>query len=140
MSRQDERADQELAGLFAGLAFAAFGLTAYAQTESKPTSRAEVKEQTKAANKAGQIATGEEDSMKSQMPKTKSDKSRADTKAETKAAAKGGGLGSPGQQRFKTENYSQRDQLAKSTKTKAEGKAQTLAAARAHQLMPPGEM
>ena len=82
---------------------------------------------------------GELITMEKQMP-TASTVSRAERKAETVAANRNGGLGSPGQQRFKTENYSQRDQLAKSTKTKAEGKAQTLAAARAHQLMPPGEM
>jgi len=127
-----------LAGI-AGLALAAFGLTAYAQTESKPTSRAEVKEQTKAANKAGQIATGEQDALKSQMPKTASNKSRADTKAETKAANKGGGLGSPGQSLYKTQNTSQRDELAKSTKTRAAGKAETKQAIQEKKLPPAGE-
>jgi hypothetical protein len=123
----------------AGLVCAAFALAAYAQTDSKPTSRAEVKEQTRAANKSGQIATGEEDSMKSQMPKSASNKSRADAKAETKAANKGGGLGSPGQSSYKTYNTSQRDQLAKSNKTRAEGKAETKQAIQEKKMIPAGE-
>ncbi|HEU5294777.1 MAG TPA: hypothetical protein VFU71_08300 [Burkholderiaceae bacterium] len=129
-----------LLAAMAGLALAAaWGSVAYAQTESKSPSRAEVKEQTKAANKAGQIATGEEDSMKSQMPATKSTKSREERKAETKAANKGGGLGSTGQTTYKTYNESQRKELAKSTKTRAEGKAETKQAIKDKQMMPAGE-
>ena len=76
--------------------------------------------------------------MEKQMP-TASTVSRAERKAETVAANRNGGLGSPGQQRFKTENYSQRDQLAKSTKTKAEGKAETKQAIQEKKMMPAGE-
>ena len=118
---------------------AAFGSGVNAQPESKPTSRAEVNEQAKAANKAGQIATGEEDSMKSQMPKAASNKSRSERRAETKEANKAGGLGSPGQQLYKTNNQMQRDQLAKSTKTRAEGKAETKQAIQEKKMMPAGE-
>ena len=128
-----------LAGV-AGLAFAAaLGSPAYAQTDSQPASRAEVKEQTRAANKAGQMPAGEEDSTKSQMSATASTKSREQRKAETREANRNGGLGSPGQSLYKTNNTSQREALAKSTKTKADGKSETMAAIKDKKMMPAGE-
>jgi hypothetical protein len=124
----------------AGLAFAAaVGFPAYAQTDSQPASRAEVKEQTRAANKAGQMPAGEEDASKQQMPSTPSTKTREQRMAETREANRNGGLGSPGQSLYKANNTSQRDALAKSTKTKAEGKSETMAAVKDKKMMPAGE-
>lgn len=109
------------------------------RTDAGAVSRADVKEQTRAANKAGQIAAGEEESLKSQMPNTPSTKPRDQRKAETREANRNGGLGSPGQTSYKTYNMSQRDLLAKSTKTRAEGKSETMQAVNGKQMMPAGE-
>ncbi|HTP72676.1 MAG TPA: hypothetical protein VML58_10695 [Burkholderiaceae bacterium] len=129
--------------LFAGIAgmaiAAAFVSTAYAQSgELMPVSRADVKAQTRAANKAGEIATGEEDGSIYQ-PKPVSLRTRADRKAETLAANKNGGLGSPGQRLYWTYNVMPRELLAKSTKSGADGKAETRQAIRDHKMVPAGE-
>jgi hypothetical protein len=121
-----------------GLAVAAaVGSAAYAQTE-QPASRADVKAQTKAANKAGQMVPGEEDPSIKQ-PAPKSTKNRADTKAETKAANKEGTLGSSSGSMYKSHNVAPREQLSKSTKTRAEGKAETKQAVKEHKTPPAGE-
>ena len=121
-----------------GLAVAAaIGSAAYAQTE-QPASRADVKAQTKAANKAGQMVPGEEDPSIKQ-PAAKSTKNRADMKAETKAANKDGGLGNSGKATYKAHNVTPREQLSKSTKTRAEGKAETKEAVKEHKTPPAGE-
>lgn len=121
-----------------GLAFAAaVGSTAYAQTESQPASRADVKAQTKAANKAGQMVPGEEDPSIKQ-PAPKSTKNRAEMKAQTKAGNKDGGYSS-GKATYNTQNVAGREQLSKSTKTRAEGKAETKQAVKEHKTPPPGD-
>lgn len=57
---------------------------------SKPVSRADVKAEARAANKAGQIARG--DCEVSTGPQSKSTKSRADVSAEAKSAVKTGAI------------------------------------------------
>ena len=127
-----------LAGL-AGIAFAAgIAPAAYAITDNAPTSRTEVKEQTRAANRAGQLVAGEEDmANKARMPA--STRTREQRKTETLAANKNGGLGSPGQSSYRTYNVSQREQLARSTKSSVEGKAQTMQAVKDHSMLGAGE-
>lgn len=121
------------------LAFTAavYSAPTYALSDST-VSRADVKAQARAANKAGQLPAGEEDIANKQAPI--SVRSRADRKAETLAANRNGGLGSPGQSLYNGYNVASREFLARSTKTRAEGKAETLQAAKDHQLMPAGEV
>jgi hypothetical protein len=122
--------------LLAGVAVAAaLSTAAYAQTDpSQPATRADVKAEARAANKAG-IPAGEESDKQKPMSSTKT---RAERKAETKAANKNGGLGSPGQARYKAEN-APRDQTRNTTKTRAERKAETLEAAKQGRLQPAGD-
>jgi hypothetical protein len=108
-----------------------------AQTESKPASRAEVKEQTRAANKAGQIPSGEATPGDKQAP-IRSTKTRAQRKAETMEARRKGELVNPGEANYKG-NMSQQKATAQSTKTRAERKAETLEAAKQGKLAPVGE-
>ncbi len=128
--------------LFAGVVgiavAAAFVSTAYAQGDAQPVSRADVKAQTRAANKAGLMIAGEEDPSIKQ-PAPVSTRSRAECKAETLAANRNGGLGSPGQKSYWTYNVMPREALAKSTKTRADGKAETMQAVRNHQMVPAGD-
>ena len=128
-----------LTGTLALALAAALGSAAYAQSDNQPVSRADVKAQTSAANKAGQMPAGEEDATKQQMPSTPSTKTREQRKAETLEANRNGGLGSPGQSLYKVNNTSQREDLAKSTKTRADGKAETMQATKEHKMMPAGE-
>lgn len=125
-----------LAGM-AGIAVAAaLWPAAYAQTDSKPTSRAEVKEQTRAANKSGQMTPAGEATEKQKPPV--STKTKEQRKAETREANRGGGLGSPGQALYKS-NMSQQTAGANSTKTKADRKAETQQAKKEGKMMPAGE-
>jgi hypothetical protein len=123
----------------AGLACAAaFGPVAFAQTDSTPASRTEVKQETRAANKSGQLLpAGEVNAADKQKPAA-STKTRAQRKAETLEAAKKGDLQSPGQSLYKT-HMSQQKAMANSTKTRAERKAETRQAAKEGKLPPAGE-
>jgi hypothetical protein len=117
----------------------AYGAPAAAQTQtdSTPASRADVKAQTRAANKAGELASGEATPPEKQAP-TKSTKTRAQRKAETMEARRKGELPSPGEATYKT-NMSQQNATAKSTKTRAERKAETAEAVKQGKLAPVGE-
>lgn len=134
--------DQQTTRLFAGVAIAAFaaafGHAAYAQGEYIGVSRAEVKQQARAANMAGEMVAGEEDPSIKQ-PAPVSTKTRAERKAETLAANRNGGLGSPGQALYRTNNLAPREALAKSTKTRAQGQAETMQAIKGRKMMPAGE-
>ena len=113
--------------LLAVIAFAAvLAPVAYAASDTPPVSRAEVKEQTRAANKAGEM-----------LPAPT--KTRAQRKAETLEANRNGALGDYGPNTYRTQNIAPREALAKSTKTRAEGKAETMQAAKDRKMMPPGE-
>jgi hypothetical protein len=102
--------------LVAAAAVALFTSGAFAQDKT----RAEVKEETKAANKAGDIATGE--STKAAKPK--STKARTDVKGETKAANKSGEI---------TTGESTKATKPKSTAARADVKTETKAAVKAGQ-------
>lgn len=129
-----------LARLLAGTALIAAALAlapaAFAQTDSKPASRAEVKEQTREARKAGQLMPAGE-AMPAEKPAS-SAKTRAQRKAETMEARKKGQL-KPGGQATYDASMSQRDATKGSTKTRDERKAETREAAKQKKLMPAGE-
>lgn len=109
--------------LVAAAAVALFSFGAMAQDKT----RAEVKEETKAANKAGQIATGDQAAP---MPKPKSTANRAQVKSETAAAEKSGQIA--------TGDLPAKTAKPKSTANRADVKAETKAANKAGEI-PSGE-
>lgn len=121
-----------------GLAVAALLLAttgALAQTASP--SRAEIKAETRAAEKAGQLTPAGEGSPRSYIPTTPSTLTRAERKAATLQARKAGELRKPGPEpEWKAARALAR---APSTTTRAERKSSTLAAAKAGSLVPAGE-
>jgi hypothetical protein len=80
----------------AAVAAAMFAQATFAQA-SAPLSRADVKAETKAAAKAGQLTPAGEGSTPMDKPTTKSTKTRAERKAETKAAVKAGAIPKAGE-------------------------------------------
>jgi len=117
----------------AAAAFAVFAQGAYAQQ-----SRAEVKEETKAANKAGQIPGGEAAGMKAERAeKAKaSTTTKAERKTETRAANKSGQIEGGETAGMKA---AKADAMKKSSVDRAERKAKTRAANKSGQLAPAGE-
>lgn len=108
---------------------------ALAQSDAPPT-RAEIKSETRAAEKAGALTPAGE-GLRPTAPLGKSTKTRAQRKAETRAARAAGQLEPAGDA---GERKVEQAELAKaSTKTRAQRKAETRAAARAHELTPAGE-
>jgi hypothetical protein len=108
--------------------------TALAQDERTPVSRAEVKAQTRAANKAHELLPAGELSLPEKP--LRSSKTRTERKAETLAARKEGKLLPAGEIDSKANVATP----LRSDKTRAERKAETLAAAKAHKLIPAGEI
>ncbi|MFI4931443.1 MAG: hypothetical protein ACHP83_14470 [Burkholderiales bacterium] len=126
--------------LLAGIAVAAV-LTpaAYALTDGQAVSRAEVKQQTRAANQAGELLPAGEAIAANKQTLPASTKTREQRKAETLAANRNGALGDYGPNAYRTYDVAARQALTTSTKTRADGKAETLQAARDHKLVAPGE-
>ncbi|MGZ5185121.1 MAG: hypothetical protein ACXWCO_08445 [Caldimonas sp.] len=115
---------------------AAFGWHSAIAQASAPLSRAEVKSETKAAEKARQLTPAGEGSG----PMTKASdagpaKTRAERKAETLAARKAGTLAPAGS----TQAADVADAARKPTKTRAQRKAETLEAKKKGELVPAGE-
>jgi Domain of unknown function (DUF4148) len=111
-------------------ALALFGAqAAMAQAASSP-SRAEVKKETAAANKAGTIPQGEA-AMQAPPVSKKSDTARADVKKETAAANKAGAI--PGTTGGAGEDKAGEKQIkdSKSTQPRADVKKETAAANKA---------
>jgi hypothetical protein len=109
-----------------------------AQSASAPVSRADVKAQTRAAEKAGQLIPAGEGVSPVPEKQTKSNYTRAERKAATVEARKNGDLvptGDAGEE----EKIAKDETKARSTKTRADRKAETIAARRAGQLIPAGE-
>jgi hypothetical protein len=126
--------------LLAAMTFAAvLAPVAYAAADTPPVSRAEVKEQTRAANKAGEMLPAGEASAAAKTVLPAPTKTREQRKAETLEANRNGALGDFGPNTYRTQNIAPREALAKSTKTRAEGKAETMQAAKDRKMMPPGE-
>lgn len=110
-----------------------FTQAAGAQTAS---SRAEVKAETRNAQKAGQLTPAGEGSPKA-APQEPSSRTRGERKGETLQARKAGELRKAGEEpEWKAGRVAAR---TPSTTTRAERKANTLAAARSGQLTPAGE-
>jgi hypothetical protein len=105
--------------LVAAAAVALLSFGAMAQEKS----RAEVKEETKAANKAGQIPSGEQAAP---TPKPKSTKARSDVKSETKTANKSGDIA--------TGDMPAKTAKPKSTAARSDVKAETKAANKAGEI------
>jgi hypothetical protein len=115
-------------------AAAAMAPAALADTENAARSRAEVKQETIAAMKAGQIVSGE--FMPTETPA--STKTRAERKAETMAARDKGELVHAGISTYRA-SISQQNATAKSTKTRAERKGETMEAIKNKLVMQPGD-
>lgn len=118
-------------------AAAATAPAALAQTDSSQPSRAEVMQQTRAANMAGQMMPAGE--LISVGAPAASTKTREQSKAETLAANRDGALGDFGPNTYKTYNVAPRAALATSTKTRADGKSETMQAIQHKQMLRAGE-
>ena len=121
----------------AAAALAVFAQGVFAQTTA-PANRAEVKAETKAAEKAGKLTpAGEGPGAMSSGASGPSTKDRMERKDETKAAAKSGGLKPAGEASEMKDD--KKDKATVSTKTRDERKAQTKADVKAHKTQPAGE-
>ena len=109
-----------------------------AQAASEPVSRAEVKAETRAAEKAGKLTPAGEGIQPIPQKLPKSDYTRAERKASTVQARKSGDLVRAGDTEQEAA-VDKQDSKTKSTKTRAERKAETLAARKSGQLIPAGE-
>jgi len=114
-------------------AAAATASAALADADSKPLTRDEVKQQTLAAMRAGDMVRAGE--MSAPVHVMASAKTREERKAETLAASRSGVLRS----RYEGYDVTPGEALANSTKTRAERKAETMEAIRNHQIVPAGE-
>jgi hypothetical protein len=109
---------------------------AFAQSGSSGSSRADVKAQTRAAQKAGELpAAGE--GLRRVDPQARSSKTRQERKGEALAAGKAGEFKRAGIE----PEWKEARELARtpSTTTRADRKSNTRAAAQAGQLTPAGE-
>jgi hypothetical protein len=125
-----------LAAIALAIGSVAFTPVAFAQGE-QPLTRAEVKSETRALEKAGQLTPAGEGSPVGPEKNFKSTKTRADRKAETKLAAKNHELtpaGSAGQ--FKADAALRAQPTQRS---RPERKAETRLAQKNRQLTPAGE-
>lgn len=103
---------------------------------SAPLSRAQVKVETRAAEKAGQLTpAGQGGAPMAKASEPGPAKTRAQRKAETLEARKAGTLAPAGP----TQKADIADQARKSTKSRGERKAETLEAAKKGELVPAGE-
>ena len=118
----------------AALAFAsAQTAMAQAQGDDPTTSRADVKAQTRAANKSNDLWRGGEGPLPTQP--FMSEKSRSQRKGDTISARRAGELKPSGEADYKA-NVAR---PARTDKTRAERKSETLAAAKSGNLAPSGE-
>ena len=116
-------------------AVAVFSQSAFAQASS-PT-RAEVKAETRAAEKSGKLTPAGEATPKSPAPAATSTKTRAERKAETKMARDAGALRPAGEA---PDLKAEKEEKARATgKDRAVRKAETKAAVKAGETTPAGE-
>jgi hypothetical protein len=124
--------------LAAAIAAAIFSNGAFSQDSAPPASRASIKAETRAAEKAGKLTPAGEGGPVDSSPKARSTKTRADRKAETRLARKDGELAPAGEtQELKEERAEVSG--GHSTKTRAQRKAEERADAKAGKLIPAGE-
>ena len=131
------RCSRTFTGLTLAAAVVVASPMAFAQDASAPASRAEIKSETRAAEKAGQLTPAGEGAEFSKPSTTRSTKTRAERKAETRQARKDGGLIPAGN--VSDVRVDRATASLRSTKTRAQRKAETLTAAKAHKLIPAGE-
>ena len=110
---------------------------AWAQTTTAPRSRADVKAETAAAERAGSLTPAGEGRPTDGRSTSKSTKTRAERKAETQQARKNKELTPPGDVAEQKADVALRSQ--KSTKTRTERKAETRHDIATGQLVPAGE-
>jgi len=123
--------------LAAAIAAAVFSSGAFSQDSAPPASRAAIKAETRAAEKAGKLTPAGEGSPVDPSLNSRSNKTRADRKAETRQARKSGELMPAGEaEDLKAEKA---ELSAHSTKTRAQRKAEVRADAKAGKLIPAGE-
>ena len=111
----------------------AFTQAALAQSDSPSSSRADVKAQTRAANKSGKLWRGGETALPEE--KFEPSKTRTERKSQTIAARQRGELLTPGEANYKAQVPMQ----LHSDKTRADRKAETVKAAKEGTLSPSGE-
>ena len=106
--------------------------------DAAPASRAEVKAETRQAQKEHRLVpAGEGSTPPNAKPAPRSSKTRAQRKAETVAARNAGLIAPTGEANtLKTDRQAR---STTSTKTRAQRKAETRAAAKANELIPAGE-
>lgn len=102
-----------------------------------PLSRETVKEDARAAQRAGRLTPAGEGSVSNKDANTRSTKTRAERKAETLKASKQGSLTPAGEGGNRAADH--RAPSQSSTLTRAERKAATLRAVKQGELMPAGE-
>ena len=101
-----------------------------------PTSRADMKTQTRAAEAAHELVpAGEGIAASTEASTGHSTKTRTEQKAETRAAREAGGLAAAGEEPA----GAKAEKSIKSTKTRAEGKAEARAAEKEGTVPPAGE-
>jgi hypothetical protein len=124
--------------LAAAIAAAIFSNGAFSQDTAPPASRASIKAETRAAEKAGKLTPAGEGGPVDPSPKTRSTKTRADRKAETRLARKDGELVPAGEVEESKAQLAQ-ESSRHSTKTRAQRKAEVRADEKAGRLIPAGE-
>lgn len=124
--------------LAAAIAAAVFSNGAFAQDSAPPASRAAIKAETRAAEKAGKLIPAGEGSPVDPSLSSRSNKTRAERKAETRAARKSGDLIPAGETEDTKEEMAELSPKH-STKTRAQRKAEVRADAKAGKLIPAGE-
>jgi hypothetical protein len=111
----------------------------FGQTEADPLTRREVKEQTRAAERAHQLTPAGEGSSPVPKREPRSTYTRAERKSTTLQARRSGDLFPAGDGGFEEKIAKDEARAPRSTRTRAQRKAETRAAAKAHQLIPAGE-
>jgi len=124
--------------LAAAIAAAVFSSGTFAQDSAAPASRAAIKAETRAAEKAGTLTPAGEGSPVDPSLSSRSTKTRAERKAETRQARKSGELMPAGEVEDTKE---ERAELSPkhSSKTRSQRKAEVRADAKAGKLIPAGE-
>jgi hypothetical protein len=124
--------------LVAAMAAAVFSNGAFSQDSTPPASRAAIKAETRAAEKAGKLTPAGEGSPVDPSLSSRSTKTRADRKAETRQARKSGELIPAGETEDLKEEKAELSPRH-STKSRAQCKAEVRADAKAGKLIPAGE-
>ena len=124
--------------LAAAMAAAVFSSGAFSQDGAAPASRAAVKAETRAAEKAHKLTPAGEGSPVDPSLNVRSNKTRADRKAETRLARKSGEL-VPAGEAEETKQQLAEDSSRHFTKTRAQRKAEVRDDAKAGRLIPAGE-